>query len=79
MEFNAWHLAATLDRWPSDADVRVGRALTAKSWWWVVDDRFVASFRALPGYTVHRAVQYRRWLPPGEGRVLLLERATSTP
>lgn len=74
MDFNAWHLAAEVDRWPTDAEARVGQPLTRKSWWWVVDDRYVASFRGLPGYGVRRVLPYRRWLPPGEGRVLILER-----
>ena len=76
MEFNAWHLAASLGTWPSDAEARVGQPFTRKSWWWVVDDRYVASFRPLPGHAVLRAVPYRRWLPPGEGRVFILERAS---
>lgn len=76
MEFNAWKLAATLGTWPTDAEARVGQPPTRKSWWWVVDDRFVVSFRPLPGYTVRRTLPYRRWLPPGEGDVFILERAT---
>ena len=75
MEFNAWHLAAELGTWPTDAQARPGQPATTKSWWWVVDDRFVASFRALPGYVVWRAIPYRRWLVPGTGRVVILERS----
>jgi hypothetical protein len=75
MEFNAWHLAAELGTWPTNAEARVGQPPTRKSWWWVIDDRYVASFRPLPDYTVRRALPYRRWLPPGEGRVFILERA----
>jgi dolichyl-phosphate-mannose-protein mannosyltransferase len=74
MEFNAWHLAAELGTWPSDAQVRPGQAATVKSWWWVIDDRFVASFRELPGYHVQRALPFARWLVPGAGRVVMLER-----
>jgi hypothetical protein len=75
MEFNAWKLAATLGTWPTNAEARVGQPPTRKSWWWVVDDRYVASFRPLPDYTVRRALPYQRWLPPGEGHVFILERA----
>jgi hypothetical protein len=46
-----------------------------KSWWWVVDDRFIASFHALDGYVVRDRRPYTRWLPPGTGAVLILERA----
>ncbi|MBI3767341.1 MAG: glycosyltransferase family 39 protein [Deltaproteobacteria bacterium] len=75
VEFNAWQLAATLDRWPTDADVRIGTE-SRKSWWWVVDDRFVLSFRPLPGYTVARDLTFARWLVPGRGHVYVLARAT---
>jgi hypothetical protein len=74
MEFNAWHLAAELGTWPTDAQARPGQAATVKSWWWVIDDRFVASFRELPGYHVERALPYARWLVPGAGRVVILAR-----
>ena len=74
MEFNAWHLAATLGSWPTADEARPGQPLSKRSWWWVVDDRFVASFRPLPGYAVRQALPYRRWLPPGTGRVVILER-----
>jgi len=76
MEYNAWHLAAVLGTWPSDAEVRPGRPPAEKSWWWVVDDRFVASFRPLPRHSVWREMRFRRWLIPGTtGRVLILERS----
>jgi hypothetical protein len=74
VEFNGWHLAATLDRWPSDADVRIGDD-SRPSWWWVVDDRFVVSFAPLRGYAEWRALPYRRWLVPGAGHVYVLQRA----
>ena len=74
MEFNAWTLAPTLDRWPSDADVRPGQSDTRHSWWWVVDDRFVVAFAPLRGYRVYAEVPFTRWLVPGHDRVLLLER-----
>lgn len=75
MEYNGWTLAAALNRWPTDADARVGQSPTRKSWWWVVDDRFVVSFRPLPGYDVRRSIPYDRWLPPGAGRIVVLERS----
>ncbi len=78
-EFNAWHLAAELGTWPTDAESRSGQPATLRSWWWVVDDRFVASFRPLDGYRVYRELFYRRWLVPGTGRVLILERVTAPP
>ena len=74
VEFNAWHLAPTLGTWPSDEAVRVGQPETARSWWWVVDDRFVVSFRPLAGYAVHEDIPFARWLAPGTGHVLILER-----
>ena len=77
MEYNGWTLAARLNHWPTDADARVGQAPTQKSWWWVVDDRFVVSFRPLPGYGVRQSIPFSRWLPPGEGRIVVLERGAS--
>jgi hypothetical protein len=76
VEFNAWYLAPELGTWPSDAEVRSGQAATVKSWWWVVDDRFVASFRPLDGYVVRDRRPYARWLVPGVGEVLILERVS---
>jgi hypothetical protein len=78
MEFNAWHLAARLGTWPTDAEARPGQPDTVKSWWWVIDDRYVASFRPLPRYVVHDTRPYRRWLVPGSGRVVILERAAAS-
>jgi hypothetical protein len=75
MEYNAWRLAARLGTWPTTADVVPGQPSTRRSWWWVVDDRFVVSFRPLPGYRPKAQRTYRRWLVPGHGQVLLLERA----
>lgn len=77
MEYNGWKLAAALNRWPTDADARVGQSPARKSWWWVVDDRFLVSFRALPGYDVRRSISYQRWLPPGTGHIVVLERSAS--
>jgi 4-amino-4-deoxy-L-arabinose transferase-like glycosyltransferase len=77
MEYNAWRLAARLGTWPTTADVVPGQPSTRRSWWWVVDDRFVVSFRLLPGYKPKAQRTYRRWLIPGRGRVLLLERASA--
>jgi hypothetical protein len=74
VEFNAWHVAPILGTWPTDAQARTGQPDTVKSWWWVIDDRFVASFRPLPRYGVHESLPYRRWLLPGTGRVFILER-----
>jgi hypothetical protein len=79
MELNAWHLAPTLGTWPSDAEARPGQPPDRPSWWWVVDDRFVVSFRPLAGYRVYRELAFTRWLPPGRGRVLVLERLPPDP
>lgn len=79
VEYNGWRLAAELGTWPTMAEARIGQPATRRSWWWVVDDRFVVSFRPLDGYRVAEAGAYRRWLIPGYGRVLLLERADGAP
>ena len=74
MDFNGWDLAKKLDRWPTKEAARTGQAATRKSWWWVVDDRYVASFTPIAGYDIHERAPFRRWLPPGAGEVLILER-----
>jgi len=78
VEFNAWYLAPELGTWPTDAEARSGQPATVRSWWWVVDDRWVASFRPLDGYVERDRRAYRRWLVPGTGEVLILERAASS-
>ena len=74
MEFNAWLLAPTLDRWPSDADVRPGQPENRHSWWWVVDDRYVVAFRPLDGYHIREELPFTRWLVPAYDHLFLLER-----
>ena len=62
-EFNAVHL------------YRDGySAPPGKSWWWVQDDEYVLAFGPMDGYLVESERSYGRWLPPGEGRVLILHR-----
>ena len=78
VEHNAWRLAGELGTWPTKDEARPGQPATRKSWWWVVDDRFIISFRALPGYDVRESIAYPRWLVPGTGSVLVLERAGSS-
>jgi len=73
-EFNGWHLAEKLGTVPSDEDVRPADPWERKSWWWVVDDRFVVAFRPLSGYRVYLTVPFKRLLPPGRGRIYVLER-----
>jgi Dolichyl-phosphate-mannose-protein mannosyltransferase len=48
-----------------------------KSWWWVAGDDFVAAFGPVPGFTELKRYQFRRWLPPGEGSILILRRTTA--
>ena len=74
MDFNGWHLSQTVDRWPNKESARPGQPATRKSWWWVVDDLYVTSFRPLPGYRVHERADFDRWLPPGTGSGFILER-----
>ncbi len=75
VEYNASRLAAELRTAPTDAEARRGQPAAAKSWWWVVDDRWIIAFSPLDGYRVADSRPYPRWLPPtAEGRVLLLER-----
>ena len=74
MEYNAWKLAAQLGTWPTAADVKPGQPAERRSWWWVVNDTFVASFRPLPGYKPKAQRTYRTWLIPGKSQILFLEK-----
>jgi 4-amino-4-deoxy-L-arabinose transferase-like glycosyltransferase len=74
MEFGGWNSAAKLDRWPSDAEVRIGANVDGKSWWWVVDDRYVVSMQPLDGYEIRSEDTYTEWLVPGRGTIYTLER-----
>jgi len=65
-EFNGWTMYQP--RW---------RKKTKKSWWWVKNDNFLVSFSPQPGYAIWRSYPYRRWLPPGHGVVLMLEKMLS--
>ena len=44
------------------------------NWWWAGDDDYVATFNPIPGYRHFRSYPFRRWVPPGEGQILILKR-----
>jgi len=54
------------------------RPRPGRSWWWVDDDEYVVAFGPLPGYDERFALPFRRWLPPGEGKVAVLQRRDPT-
>ena len=62
-EFNGWTMYQP--RW---------LIMPRKSWWWVKNDDFLVSFSPQPGYVIWRSYPYRRWLPPGQGVVMMLAR-----
>jgi hypothetical protein len=45
-----------------------------KSDWWVQDDEYILSFGQLAGYKIHREYSYAHWMPPYEGKILVLQR-----
>ena len=45
-----------------------------KSDWWVQDDEYILSFGQLAGYATFREYQYAHWMPPYEGKILVLKR-----
>jgi hypothetical protein len=73
-EYNAALFAPTLGTSPGDAETRPGQPYTRRSWWWVIDETYVLSFRPLPGYRVRERRPFPRWLPPGTGHIFVLER-----
>jgi hypothetical protein len=45
-----------------------------KSWWWVHRDSYLLAFAEMPGWVVFKEYDYRRWLPPCTGRLLVLKK-----
>jgi len=64
-EFNGWYLY----------DLNYIPRLK-KSWWWVFRDDFMVTFGPVPEFTEIKRYPFRRWLPPGEGNILVLQRTT---
>jgi len=86
-EFNAWYLysrsytnelfslADKLAQNRAGLDVKVGtQPARNKSWWWVYGDDFVVTLGPVPGFTELKRYHFPRWLPPGEGSILVLRR-----
>ena len=64
-EFNGWYAY--------DAKYR---QRPAKSWWWVENDDYMVSFGQMPGYIEMRRYPFERWVPSGQGNILVLQRVT---
>ncbi len=62
-EFNGW--AKTNNTYPTDP---------RKSWWWVVDDKYIISPKPSSGMHIDTLLTYRRYLPPGIDTLLVLRR-----
>ena len=62
-EFNGWY--------GYDAGYHI---VPSKSLWWVDEDHYVIAFGPMPGYIEIRHYPFQRWLPPTEGRILVLQR-----
>jgi hypothetical protein len=50
------------------------RTSPGKSWYFVARDDFMIAFAPVPGFTEMKRYHFQRWLPPGEGRILILRR-----
>ncbi len=46
----------------------------AKVWWDPPSEDYIVTFGPLPDYEVMKKYTYKRWMPPGEGAVYVLER-----
>ncbi|HXC51657.1 MAG TPA: glycosyltransferase family 39 protein [Candidatus Limnocylindrales bacterium] len=77
VEYNGERLADELRTSPTDVEARRGQPQSRKSWWWVIDDRWILAYGPLDGYREADSRRFTRWLPPGEDRVLVLERNDS--
>jgi hypothetical protein len=62
-EFNGWYFYDPKSHGPRH-----------KSDWWVQDDEYILSFGQLAGYKIHREYQYTHWMPPYQGKILVLQR-----
>ena len=54
------------------------RIIPEKSWWWVERDDFMVAFGPVPGFTEMTRYHFRRWLPPGQGNILILQRTQAS-
>jgi hypothetical protein len=66
-EFNGW--------FGYDPDYRERPGV---SWWWIRDDLYVVSFGPLDGYVEIARYPYERWLPPGSGTILVLQKGSAS-
>jgi hypothetical protein len=66
-EFNGWYLY--------DSNYR---ASPGKSWYWVARDDFMVALAPVPGFTEMKRYHFQRWLPPGEGSILILRRTQAS-
>ncbi|MGE0744757.1 MAG: ArnT family glycosyltransferase [Rhodospirillales bacterium] len=64
-EFNGWYL---------HDQAQYGSTAPKRSWWWVSDDRYVASFKPMPGYETILRAPYRSWLWREDRAILVSER-----
>lgn len=65
-EFNGWYLYDPKYK-PSGN----------KSDWWVIDNEYLLSFGDMDGFERFKEYDYSRWLPPSEGKILVLKRKAS--
>jgi hypothetical protein len=66
-EFNGWYLY--------DSNYR---ASPGKSWYWVARDDFMIAFGPVPGFAEMKRYHFQRWLPPGQGSILVLRRTQAS-
>jgi hypothetical protein len=66
-EFNGWYLYASHYH-----------ATPEKSWWYVVRDDFMVTFGSVPNFSEYRCYSFRRWLPPAQGKLLVLRKTTAS-
>lgn len=62
-EFNGWYLY--------DPQYK---KIPGRKWWWVDDDKYVAAYGPLEGYSLMEAISYKRWLRSGPGNIYFLKR-----
>jgi len=51
------------------------RKVPTKSWWWVNRDDYVIAFGEINGYRPIRYYPYKRWIPSGQGFIMILKKS----
>jgi 4-amino-4-deoxy-L-arabinose transferase-like glycosyltransferase len=55
------------------------RTTRDKSWWWVHNDTYLLTFGAVQGYSTIKEYPYKKWMPPADASIYLLQKNNLNP